>query len=74
MTDEAKNVKEGGGAFPHYVEGLVNGLTKREWFAGMALQVIARNISIHDFDLLLPKELAEGAFNIADAMIERRKR
>lgn len=49
------------------------GLTKREWFAGMALQVMTKDISLDDFERLRPQELAEGAFNIADAMIRAGK-
>ncbi len=50
------------------------GMSLRDYFAGMALQVITKNISLDDFVRLKPQELAEGAYKIADAMIERRKR
>jgi hypothetical protein len=80
MIDDAKKVDDGGDAFPsmpHKVEyGVVysaNGMRLRDYFAAMALQVITKNISLDDFVRLKPQELAEGAFKIADAMVERRK-
>lgn len=70
MIDKAKNVDDGGSAFP---DGFSRGMNLREWFAGMALQVITKNISLDDFERIKPQELADGAFKISDAMIERRK-
>ena len=69
-------IDSGGPAFPMSHEQMqtgVWGLTKREWYAGMALQVMTKNISLYDFESLRPQELAEGAFNIADAMIRAGK-
>ena len=65
-------IDSGGKAFPsHGTMGEVTheGMTLRQWFAGMALQVITKNISLDDFERLRPQELAEGAFNIDNAMI-----
>ena len=42
------------------------GLTKREWYAGMALQGLLANTNHDD---LGPKEWAHDAFGIADAMV-----
>lgn len=63
-------IDDGGPAFsrPDYT-----GMTLREWYAGMALQVITKNISLEDFVNLKPYELAESAFLIADAMIRAGK-
>jgi len=71
---EIKLTYTGGPAFP-VSEGTVQflGLSKREWFAGMALQVITKNISLEDFVSLQPQELADGAFKIADSMIRAGK-
>lgn len=73
-------IDSGGAAFPTDGESQVathlwhfSGLTKREWFAGMALQVITKNISLEDFVSLQPQELADGAFKIADSMIRAGK-
>lgn len=71
-----REIDSGGPAFPMSHEEKqtgVWGLTKREWFAGMALQVMTKNISLDDFERLRPQELAEGAFNIADAIIRAGK-
>lgn len=76
--------KTGGSAFPqanHDAYGMgpgtiddtqvfdVQGMTLRDWFAGMAMQAILSNPSL---DLLSPNKLAHDAFNAADAMIEER--
>ena len=70
MTEKPK---DGGSAFPiagmdqrgdeSFMGVFQNGLTKREWFAGMALSGNIRkdNISFSD--------LAADAFKVADAMI-----
>ena len=72
-------INSGGNAFPYCVwvgdhhNGHNTGMTLRQWFAGMALQVMTKDISLDDFERLRPQELAEGAFNIADAMIRAGK-
>lgn len=72
-------INSGGNAFPYCVwvgdrhNGHNTGMTLREWFAGMALQVMTKNISLDDFERLKPEELAKGAFVIADAMIRAGK-
>ena len=69
-------IDSGGKAFPsHGTMGEVTheGMTLRQWFAGMALQVITKNISLEDFVSLQPQELADVAFKIADAMIRAGK-
>lgn len=49
--------------------GVIIGLTKREWFAGMALQgVLAGRKGI-----MITVQIAEQSFEIADAMIEASK-
>jgi hypothetical protein len=58
-------------AFPSYFdngdESYANGLTKREWFAGMAMQGIVSNSR---FDETVPaSKLAQHAFMVADAML-----
>ena len=67
MTDEP--------AFPQSLasEGPFGGLTKREWFAGMALAAIIREGNPSQgvgttFDMM-----AQDAFRFADAMIEEGK-
>jgi hypothetical protein len=49
----------------------VDGLTVREWYAGMALAAIAGQIAKAD---LTPPEIAEAAFNIANAMLTQAKK
>ena len=69
-------IDSGGKAYPsNGTMGKVTheGMTLRQWFAGMALQVMTKNISLDDFERLKPEELAKGAFVIADAMIRAEK-
>ena len=74
-------IDSGGPAFPSeqgetskgWNQTYESGMSKREWFAGMALQVITKNISLEDFVSLKPQRLAEGAFKIADSMIRAGK-
>ncbi len=69
-------IDSGGPAFPHrdWPKGnYFSGLTKIEFYACMALQVMTKNISLEDFEKLKPEELAKGAFVIADAMIRAGK-
>lgn len=56
-----------GGDMPdgNYYHSPVDGLTKREWFAGMALQgILANDCGAYHFDLA-----AEHAIKYADALI-----
>jgi hypothetical protein len=48
----------------------VDGLTVREWYAGMALAAIAGQVSKAN---LAPDEIAQAAFNVADAMLAQAK-
>lgn len=65
-------IDDGGPAFPTDSESQVgervwhfSGITKREWFAGMALQGMLANPSIN----IAKSDLCNGAFNFADKMI-----
>ena len=69
-------IDSGGAAFPTDGESQVathlwhfSGLTKREWFAGMALQGMLANPSIN----IAKSDLCNGAFNFADKMIRAGK-
>lgn len=60
-------IKDGGTAFQHWDEKTLKfcgGLSKREWFAGVALVGIA-NTSEH-----FPETAATWAYKYADAMIK----
>jgi len=69
-------MQEGGPAFPqplrrfdtqHEAETFNEwGLSKREWFAGMALQGIASG----KYDFKDTKEMAQSAYRMADAMLQ----
>ena len=69
-------INDGGPAFPHYeVFGgesyKVQGLTKRDWFAGQALSIVYMRFQTHaDPD---PYDLATQAYFIADAMLAARE-
>ncbi len=80
MIDKAKNVDDGGSAFP---DGFSRGMNLREWFAGMALQGYIANPTsfcppVPEADKgnveLIAEICALFAYEVADAMIERRKR
>ena len=58
-----EKLNDGGPAYPIYASA---GLTKREWFAGMALGALCQGYN--DNHVQAP-EIAEFAFIIADAMI-----
>ena len=74
--------KDGGAAFPHKPDPIadsegnilsypdtVPGLTKREWFAGMALQgILTRTGS--PLSRMPSNEVAETCFEFADAMLK----
>lgn len=76
MSDEAKKVDDGGPAFPVYTQILGQtslGLSKREWFAGMALQGIISGCYAGNNAGFTPEGNVVAAFEYADLMIERRK-
>jgi hypothetical protein len=65
-------------AFPMYYgeEGLHEGMTLRDWFAGQALHaIIPRPTTIEDFESVYEytTAFAKTAYEIADAMIETRE-
>ncbi len=58
-------INNGGNAFPTNTSGHIReGLSKREWYAGMAMQGIIRGGN-WGIDLI-----SEQSFNVADAMIK----
>ena len=74
---------DGGNAFPRskrqfYCNGydaedeFTEGMSLRDWFAGMALQGILSNSEI-DGNRFDPDKMAEWSYQTADAMIEARK-
>jgi hypothetical protein len=66
-----KIVFDGGPAFPLKCEqGEVYGLSKREWFAGMALQGL---LTQHQYADGICAMSAQRAVSIADAMLEELK-
>ena len=67
MSDTAKQ-NDGGPAYPIEREKHdMFGLTKREWFAGMAMQGLSKGYFDND---VIADEIARAAYIIADAMIE----
>ncbi len=75
----SEKINDGGPAFPQH--GWSNnpetvakmagkqGLTKREWFAGLALQGMA-SISLPDGDMIMGwQDMSKAAFKAADCMI-----
>lgn len=62
-------MKEGGGpAFPRgNTPSEADGMTLRDWFAGMALKVANDYLSYSE-----PSDLAKQAYAIADAMLEEK--
>jgi len=67
MSDTTK-LNDGGTAFPiDRTRHDTFGLTKREWFAGMALAGLCQGY--HD-NSVSSNEVAECAFRIADEMLE----
>lgn len=59
---------DGGAAFPE--QGVHGGMSLRDWFAGMAMQGI---LAWGSGKSLTPEQVAEDAYDTADAMIEARK-
>ena len=77
---EAMTGKNGGPAFPsqdNVMGTMLGGLSKREWFAGMALQGFLSQLAHPLADPLVVidgKKLAKTTYRIADAMIEESNR
>lgn len=78
---EEKKIEDGGPAYP--VVGLSQmagqelmavynrGMTKREWFAGMALMGLCANVQEEHADKpYAPEVIAKIAYGLADAMIQ----
>lgn len=90
MSDEAKKVDDGGCAFPtETAMSYSNGMSLRDWFAGMALQgiisdpspisrgcseAVAYDIGIGRKPSTFIEIVVNASYAYADAMIERRKR
>jgi hypothetical protein len=71
-------MKDGGQALPMYYgeEGLHEGMTLWDWFAGQSLHaIIPRPTTIEDFESVYEytTAFAETAYEIADAMIKARE-
>jgi hypothetical protein len=71
----------GGLAFPVVVmngdgeEQVEGGLTKREWFAGMAMQeLVWRNLLLDGTGIDHPERIAKCCYQMADVMIEEGKK
>ena len=60
MTDK---IDDGGPAFPNPYYSDVDGMSLRDWFAGMAMQIVFGE----------PEEIANSAYELADAMLTKRK-
>lgn len=58
-----------GKEFPNNYDTIPKGLSKREWFAGMALQ----GICSHPETRATEEAIAKSSFEIADAMIKQGK-
>ena len=58
-------------AFPEFIKGDVqeSGLTKREWFAGMAMQGLVRHSNVHGVIIGI-NQLCIDAIKYAYALIE----
>ncbi len=82
MTDDTKQIDDGGPAFPVIERFSVgersvdkvaeNGMSLRDYFAAMSLAHPYSGLS-DDPSMTAPDQTADWAYNIADAMIERRK-
>lgn len=69
-------IDSGGPAFPMSYEQKqtgVWGLTKREWYAGMALQGILQLLGSVAVDFGGPERTAKMSYDVADAMIRAGK-
>ncbi len=68
-------IKDGGSAFPLYLpqdEGDIrNGMTLRDWFAGQVIGGMAASLAPSNGNT--PRDLADAAFELADAMIAARE-
>ena len=78
-------MKDGGAAFPHRItiisqhggaehqEHLVHdGMSLRDWFAGMALQGLLSHSCNKDIPIWKAKDAVVRAYEMADAMIKER--
>lgn len=81
MSDDTKNVDDGGPAFPTDSECQIGphryhfpGMTLRDYFAGMALQGLIFHCAADYSSGSCNAVVVERAFSLADAMIERRKK
>lgn len=76
MSTTQQPLDDGGTAFPHTHTSSLRvswqtGMSLRDWFAGMAMQGLASNPEVSNSNLV---SLANESFDMADAMIEARKK
>jgi hypothetical protein len=65
------NNKTGGPAFPTPAHNLQNdGMTLRDYFAGLAMQSLILGLTGHDNEI---PDTAEDAYRFADAMLKARQ-
>jgi hypothetical protein len=78
------NTNDGGKAFPsdfewpngRFIEG---GMSLRDWFAGMALPLLANDVLLKATDQAFPNDstrvaIAKYAYAVADSMLAQRER
>lgn len=78
-TNEEAIIEDGGPAFPVadtvYPSGAIQsgtyGMSLRDWFAGQALAGLCQNWNENPMNT---KSCADVAYDLADAMLERRKK
>ena len=58
---------DGGPAYPSHPDSAYAGMTLRQWYAGLAMQGLCAN---KEFSGCGPDDIAEMAFDQADAMFE----
>jgi hypothetical protein len=71
MSTTQQPINDGGRAFPSLDAYGPKGMSLRDWFAGMALQGLVSN---PDVSLSILSLVARHSLDIADAMIEARKK